>query len=132
MYHLGFDVCVPRKNASNFDTLRKRFCKRMVVLHKKIAKQFKHNVRSWEYRSVGRCSFCGKHQVSKSNKLTRLTRIDRAFILNNYTWCESYTHQIKCHGLRPTKAFYLLILKTTSKWIPLNEDEMKVVNNSSN
>lgn len=117
MNRIGFEE-VPPRNAK-FDKHRKRFCKRLELAHSKIAKRFKAGSFSWDFGNNYHCE-CGKQIVSNW--------CVRAFVHREFSWPESLLHHIKYHKVAPTKAFYVMILKVTEKYIPLNELEKKTVN----
>lgn len=117
MNRLGFDE-LPQRN-TKFDTRRKSFCKRLALLHTKIASRFKGQSFSWDYRNNFVC-VCGKSITSH--------RCERAFVHREFTWPESYLHHIKYHGIAPPKVFYVMVVRVTAKFIPLNALEKKTVN----
>lgn len=117
MSRLGYDGN-PQRSAK-FDSRRKNFCKRLALLHTKIAKRFRGTSYCWDYRNNFTC-VCGK-SITKH-------WCERAFVHRGFTWPESYLHHIKYHEVAPPVDFYLMVLSVTKRFLALNRLERKTVN----
>jgi hypothetical protein len=117
MIRLGYDDN-PQRNVK-FDSRRKNFCKRLVLLHTKIAKRFRATSYCWDYRNNSTC-VCGKLMADHW--------CERAFVHRDFTWPESYLHQIKYHSVAPPVDFYLMVLEVTKRFLVLDRLEKKTVN----